>query len=173
MRNPGGEKLTWDFVRAQWAAIEKRGAALAAQRSWAGSEYPARSASRRRATRSKSFSLPIPCRHERALKESLERIDLKARQEPALAPGSKSRAAGQGSKHLSFAQQNTVNQRVGDVEQKSNLIVIIGLFRTHSSALAARGHRIHQSRVRGCERFRQTRPFLTAWPGSSGGRAQP
>jgi aminopeptidase N len=90
MRNPAGQKLGWDFVRAQWGAIEKRSGAFGGAS--AGGLVASTGVFCDPAARDevKEFFAAHPVASaERALRQSLERIDycidLKSRQAPELA----------------------------------------------------------------------------------------
>ena len=90
MRNPAGQKLGWDFVRAQWAAIEKQSGAFGGASPGglvASTGVFCDSASRDEVKQ--FFTVHPVASAERALRQSLERIDycidLKGRQGPQLA----------------------------------------------------------------------------------------
>jgi len=90
MRNPAGQKLGWDFVRAQWAAIEKQSGAFGGASPGglvASTGVFCDSASRDEVKQ--FFTVHPVASAERMLRQSLERIDycidLKGRQGPQLA----------------------------------------------------------------------------------------
>lgn len=90
MRNPAGQKLAWDFVRDQWATIKNRSGAFggASTSGLVGSTGVFCDPASRDEVKEFFTAHPVPSA-ERALKQSLERIDycvdLKARQGPELA----------------------------------------------------------------------------------------
>jgi aminopeptidase N/puromycin-sensitive aminopeptidase len=90
MRNPAGQKLAWDFVRAQWTTIEKRGGGFggASTAGLVGSAGVFCDSASRDEVKEFFAAHPVPSA-ERGLRQSLERIDycidLKSRQGPDLA----------------------------------------------------------------------------------------
>ena len=90
MRNPAGQKLAWDFVRAQWTTIEKRGGGFggASTAGLVGSVGVFCDSASRDEVKEFFAAHPVPSA-ERGLRQSAERIDycidLKARQGPDLA----------------------------------------------------------------------------------------